>query len=72
MIPSLARRGCSPLIALRKMPARVVLTDLNHFCLICRSFLPWRNFALSGHGYAVQPKFRDLTQVHRSRLSSTN
>ncbi|MDR7005613.1 hypothetical protein J2W46_002516 [Paraburkholderia strydomiana] len=72
MVDSIARGGCSPLIALRKMPARVVLTDLNHFCLICRSFLPWRNFALSGDGYAVQPKFRDLTQVRRSRLSSTN
>ncbi|MDR6377804.1 hypothetical protein J2776_004524 [Paraburkholderia caledonica] len=61
MVDSIARRGCSPLIALRKMPARVVLTELNHFCLICRSFLPRWKIALSGHGCAVQPKFRDLT-----------
>lgn len=72
MVNSIARRGCSALIALRKMPSRVVLTDLNHFCVIGRSFLPRWTIALSGHGYAVQPKFRDLTQVRRSRLSSTH
>jgi hypothetical protein len=72
MVDSLACRGCSQLTARREMPVCVVLTDLHHFCVIVRSFFPWRKTALFGHGYAVQPKFRDLTQVRRSRLSPTN